>query len=97
MVHLTRRDFVLDDRRSLSAAMAGIGLARGPAISFEEVPPEKSGIKWVHSSGKSPEKYLPKSSGSGLRISRLPTNDGWMDIYLVNSGMRFSSHRTLPA
>ena len=52
---------------------------------FEEVPPEKSGIRWVHTSGKSPEKYLPESSGPGCAFLDYD-NDGWMDIYLVNSG-----------
>jgi len=52
---------------------------------FEEVPPEKSGIRWVHVSGKSPEKYLPESSGPGCAFLDYD-NDGWIDIYLVNSG-----------
>ncbi len=52
---------------------------------FEEVLPEKSGIRWVHSNGKSPEKYLPESSGGGCAFLDYD-NDGWMDIYLVNSG-----------
>jgi hypothetical protein len=52
---------------------------------FEEIPPEKSGIKWTHTSGKSPEKYLPESSGPGCAFLDYD-NDGWMDIYLVNSG-----------
>jgi enediyne biosynthesis protein E4 len=58
----------------------------GPMIfPFEEIPPEKSGISWVHTSGQSPEKYLPESSGAGCAFFDYD-NDGWMDIYLVNSG-----------
>jgi len=60
----------------------------GPEIAifpFEAVPPEKSGIHWVHTSGQSPEKYLPESSGPGCAFLDYD-NDGWMDIYLVNSG-----------
>jgi hypothetical protein len=57
----------------------------GARFPFEEVPPEKSGIKWVHTSGRSPEKYLPESSGPGCAFLDFD-NDGWMDIYLVNSG-----------
>jgi len=56
-----------------------------PIFPFEEVPPEKSGIHWVHTSGQSPEKYLPESSGPGCAFLDYD-NDGWMDIYLVNSG-----------
>jgi len=52
---------------------------------FEEIPPEKSGIRWVHSNGKSLEKYLPESTGAGCAFLDYD-NDGWMDIYLVNSG-----------
>jgi len=60
----------------------------GPEIAifpFDAIPPEKSGIHWVHTSGQSPEKYLPESSGPGCAFLDYD-NDGWMDIYLVNSG-----------
>ena len=53
--------------------------------TFEEVQPSKSGIHWVHSAGRSAEKYLPESSGAGCAFLDFD-NDGWMDIYLVNSG-----------
>jgi hypothetical protein len=52
---------------------------------FEEIPLEKSGIHWEHSNGKSPEKYLPETTGAGCAFFDYD-NDGWMDIYLVNSG-----------
>jgi hypothetical protein len=84
---LTRRDFVS------SMMVGGVLLPRWqklllpelPQFPFEEISPEKSGIHWVHSSGKSPEKYLPESSGPGCAFLDYD-NDGWMDIYLVNSG-----------
>jgi enediyne biosynthesis protein E4 len=62
-------------------------LKASPASSyaFEEVPPSSSGIKWVHTAGKSPEKYLPETSGAGCAFLDYD-NDRWMDIYLVNSG-----------
>src|SRR5579863_10369824 len=56
-----------------------------PPYAFEEVPPAKSGISWVHTAGKSPAKYLPETSGAGCAFLDYD-NDGWMDIYLVNSG-----------
>jgi hypothetical protein len=56
-----------------------------PSYAFEEIGPEKSGIKWVHTAGKSPEKFLPETSGAGCAFFDYD-NDGWMDIYLVNSG-----------
>src|SRR2546429_8794167 len=52
---------------------------------FEEVPPSRSGIHWVHTAGKSAMKYLPETSGAGCAFFDYD-NDGWMDIYLVNSG-----------
>src|ERR1700751_383003 len=55
------------------------------AYAFEEIPPSASGIKWVHTAGKSPEKYLPETTGAGCAFLDYD-NDGWMDIYLVNSG-----------
>src|SRR5215475_11114020 len=53
--------------------------------TFEEIPASKSGIAWVHSAGKSAEKHLPETSGAGCAFLDYD-NDGWMDIYLVNSG-----------
>jgi hypothetical protein len=87
IAQLTRRNFV-------SGMMAGslllprwplLALPDTPQFPFEEVAPEKSGITWVRSSGKSPEKYLPESSGAGCAFLDYD-NDGWMDIYLINSG-----------
>jgi enediyne biosynthesis protein E4 len=84
---VTRRDFV---SRFFAGALfvPRWHLLASPEVAqfpFEEVPPEKSGITWTHTSGKSPEKYLPESSGPGCAFIDYD-NDGWMDIYLVNSG-----------
>jgi hypothetical protein len=61
---------------------SGAPLAAG---LFEEIPATSAGIHWVHTAGKSPMKYLPESSGAGCAFLDYD-NDGWMDIYLVNSG-----------
>src|SRR5437667_8433762 len=53
--------------------------------AFEEILPSASGISWVHVSGQSPEMYLPETVGAGCAFLDYD-NDGWMDIYLVNSG-----------
>ena len=53
--------------------------------AFVEVAPANSGISWKHVAGKSPEKYLPETTGAGCAFLDYD-NDGWMDIYLVNSG-----------
>ena len=52
---------------------------------FELVSPAVSGITWVHHNGRSPEMYLPETVGAGCAFIDYD-NDGWMDIFLVNSG-----------
>ena len=52
---------------------------------FDEVLASASGISWIHTAGKSPDKHLPETSGAGCAFLDFD-NDGWMDIYLVNSG-----------
>jgi len=62
--------------------------ALGPATSttaFEEVPASASGINWTHVSGRSPMAQLPETVGAGCAFVDYD-NDGWMDIYFVNSG-----------
>ena len=56
----------------------------GSAI-FEEISPAASGITWVHDNAMSPERYLPETLGPGCAFFDFD-NDGWMDLYLVNSG-----------
>jgi enediyne biosynthesis protein E4 len=52
---------------------------------FDRIPASASGISWVHSSGLSPEMWLPETLGAGCAFLDYD-NDGWMDIYLVNGG-----------
>jgi hypothetical protein len=52
---------------------------------FDEIKPDQSGIHWVHTAGKSANKHLPETSGAGCAFLDFD-NDGWMDLYLVNSG-----------
>ncbi len=54
-------------------------------VTFQEVPASKSGISWVHNNAHSEERYLPETVGAGCAFLDYD-NDGWMDIYLVNSG-----------
>src|SRR5262249_36957204 len=58
--------------------------AESPPV-FEEVPPPASGITWVHENARSDRRYLPEAFGPGCAFLDFD-NDGWMDIYLVNSG-----------
>ena len=64
------------------------GLARAlpdPVYPFEEIPAAVTKIGWRHTNGKSPEKYLPETTGAGCAFLDYD-NDGWLDIYFVNSG-----------
>ncbi len=59
-----------------------------PAVSpvtFSEVPTTESKINWVHDNGRSESRHLPETCGGGGLFFDFD-NDGWMDIYLVNSG-----------
>ena len=85
---VSRRDFL----RIIAGAAGLAGLERlsaaapaGSPYPFEEVPATASRISWVHTAGKSPEKYLPETTGAGCAFLDYD-NDGWMDLYLVNSG-----------
>src|SRR5580698_9589263 len=69
--------------------LSGVGLAASSPGSnlptFEEISASASGITWFHTAGKSANKYLPETSGAGCAFLDFD-NDGWMDIYFVNSG-----------
>ncbi|HEX3557653.1 MAG TPA: CRTAC1 family protein [Pyrinomonadaceae bacterium] len=70
------------------APVSGARQASAPSkssVTFEEVPPKASGITWVHDNAHSSERYLPETVGAGCAFLDYD-NDGWMDIYLVNSG-----------
>src|ERR1700734_969832 len=78
----------------IGGALAGTGMfsslsagvrAENVAPAFEEVPTSASGIAWVHVNGRSPMAHLPETVGAGCAFLDYD-NDGWMDIYLVNSG-----------
>ena len=57
----------------------------GAGPIFEEVPPAVSGISWTHDNAISANRYLPETMGPGVAFFDYD-NDGWADIFLVNSG-----------
>ncbi|MCI0422023.1 MAG: VCBS repeat-containing protein, partial [Acidobacteria bacterium] len=72
----------------LAAALCTRVARGGPqAVSavFEEILPDTSRIHWKHDNAMSPERHLPETTGSGGAFLDY-NNDGWMDLYLVNSG-----------
>ena len=78
-------------RRGFLGAIVGgtvlsrLASAQAASSFFEEVPPSASGIHWTHTAGLSSNMYLPETIGPGCAFLDYD-NDGWMDIYLVNSG-----------
>jgi enediyne biosynthesis protein E4 len=82
-----RREFLRGTAGSiaLSALPSVDRLLPQPAYPFEEIPSSVSRIAWKHTAGHSEQKYLPETTGAGCAFLDYD-NDGWMDIYLVNSG-----------
>ncbi len=81
---LCRRQFLrLLALASSSAACPPLFTA--PQVIFEVTNPHETGITWVHDNAKSRAHYLPETIGPGGAFLDYD-NDGWMDIYLVNSG-----------
>lgn len=70
-------------------ALLGVALWTGsaalPDALFEEIAAQTSGILWVHENAMSEQRHLPESVGPGCAFLDYD-NDGWMDVYLVNSG-----------
>jgi enediyne biosynthesis protein E4 len=55
------------------------------SVTFEEVSPQTSKITWVHNNAQSSDRQLPETVGAGCAFLDYD-NDGWMDVYFVNSG-----------
>jgi enediyne biosynthesis protein E4 len=72
-------------RVGLLPSSAAASSSGNSAPAFEEIPASVSGISWSHVSGRSPMAHLPETVGAGCAFLDYD-NDGWMDIYLVNSG-----------
>jgi enediyne biosynthesis protein E4 len=84
-----RRDFLrLLALAGVSSALdvppLGSRLSAAPPV-FEEIPSSVTGITWVHDNAMSPNRYLPETMGPGVAFCDFD-NDGWTDIFMVNSG-----------
>src|SRR5947209_4253020 len=86
---LTRRDLMKLGVAAAACSRPLLSQQPNPAVSahplFPQVPASESGITFVHESAMSPERYLPETMGPGVAFLDFD-NDGWMDIYLVNTG-----------
>jgi hypothetical protein len=93
---LGRRHFL----KLLASASASIAFPPTFSLSrpiFELTNPERTGISWVHNNARSRAHYLPETIGPGCAFLDYD-NDGWMDIYLVNTGPSdfYAPSRKLP-
>jgi len=52
---------------------------------FERLSPASTGITFRHVNGRSPQYYLPETTGAGCGFIDYD-NDGWMHLYLINRG-----------
>jgi hypothetical protein len=83
---LTRREWIwLASGFGAMQFVEQAGFCASPEPLFLEIPPASSGIDWVHENAMSPSHYLPETLGPGCAFLDFD-NDGWMDIFLVNSG-----------
>lgn len=88
---MKRKTFIITLLVWLTLSLSHLSVAqRAPAtaktvVTFEQVSAKASGIAWVHNNAHSAQRYLPETVGAGCAFFDYD-NDGWMDIYLVNSG-----------
>ena len=96
LMPLTRREWARLAGGALAAgAMPRLRGSQAARPLFVEVPAEKSGIAWVHENAMSPDRQLPETMGPGVAFLDYD-NDGWMDIFLVNSGESDFYHPAKP-
>ena len=74
-------------RRTFLGALGAVNSLRAatPSNWFEAIPAAQSGIGWIHENAMSPQRFLPESLGPGVAFLDYD-GDGWMDVFLVNSG-----------
>src|SRR5258708_7112217 len=75
-------------RRSLLCGSLGMGalgrvFAQGPGHRGFEGVAGVSGVNFRHAAGKTGQKYLLESMGSGVAMLDY-NNDGWLDLFFVN-------------
>jgi hypothetical protein len=69
----------------LTVFLQAAALATSGTVTFREADPAQSGVTWVHDNAMSDHRYLPETEPPGVAIFDYD-NDGWMDLFMVNSG-----------
>jgi len=69
----------------LSVFLLAPPLATSGTVTFREADPAQSGVTWVHNNAMSDHRYLPETEPPGVAIFDYD-DDGWMDLFMVNSG-----------
>src|SRR3984893_5256941 len=85
----SRREFLALLGAAGVSTAAGFSPFQRPLLAaqplFDEIAPSASGLTWVHDNAMSPDRYLPETMGPGVAFLDFD-NDGWADIFMVNSG-----------
>ena len=92
-MHYRRRTFLRTAGLAAGGALVpwpslGAAAAQGASVTkpvFQSLTAKETGITWVHDNGMSPGRFLPETCGAGCAFIDYD-GDGWMDLYLVNSG-----------
>jgi len=66
----------------LTAAFAAV--SSDQPVTFLDIT-RAAGITWIHDNAMSPDRLLPETMNGGAALFDY-NNDGWLDIYLVNTG-----------
>ncbi len=75
--------------------LTGVNISWAGDIFFTDVT-RRAGIDWTHQNGATPDKYLIETMGGGAAFFDFD-NDGWLDIFLVDSGSHPRSTQKRPA
>ncbi len=60
-------------------------LSAAERVTFREADLNHAGVHWVHDNAMSEQRYLPETEPPGVAIFDY-NQDGWMDLFLVNTG-----------
>jgi hypothetical protein len=83
-VNFTRREWLWLAAGAGASRLTGSPAETAPPL-FLEISPKSSGIEFVHDAAMSQRRHLPETMGAGVAFIDYD-NDGWMDLYFVNSG-----------